>query len=712
MQLRGMLQILPHIPLPVSRSRKAAQPIAMPSRFECQQRPCFTDALVILDIASLHSRQRAGTHAGRECGNERNHAVMLQSIRKGARSWLGIVLAMILIPPFAIVGVEYIFRDGFSRAEAVITVGEQKILGRDYERVFRHAMDSLRQNTGRVVDYRVAKSYGLVGSVANSLVTQALYQQATRDEGILIGDAVVREAVRNLDSFKGIDGRFDATIYENYLQNAQMTEQEFLDLQRSTIATQYLIQSVTGVEAASLSMVDAANRYRNEKRQAVFFTIRADSVKDLQKPSKKQLAAFHDKNNAKYTRPANRTVTFLHVKPEDVFDRITVKESEIQAVYQRDIARYTTPEKRTLRQLLFAKEEDAKKAYAAMIGGKTFDTVATDVVKRKPLNLGAVSAAELPLEELATAAFAVGQGEVTKPIKTVLGWHIVVVDKIEPGSVTPLLSVKKTIERTIKRKRSGKILDQLREDADDGLGADLTMARIAEQLKQRARTIPAIDARGRDAANKTVDGIPADGSFLRQVFSQETGREDREVIELKEGAFFIVEVKKMTPSRVMPLEDIKNEVMADWERDARIKALKVKADALVKRIRSGATIKEVARESEAGLMTSSPLTRYGATGDSKVSGALRDALFKAAKTGSVVAETGVDGYSIAVLTGIRIGGDAKAQRQAVSASLRQSLGQELLSQYQAMLRKRYPVKIERTEIDRLFSREGQGQQGM
>ncbi|MCY4310639.1 MAG: hypothetical protein OXC54_04920, partial [Rhodospirillaceae bacterium] len=60
----------------------------------------------------------------------------------------------------------------------------------------------------------------------------------------------------------------------------------------------------------------------------------------------------------------------------------------------------------------------------------------------------------------------------------------------------------------------------------------------------------------------------------------------------------------------------------------------------------------------------------------------------------------------------KMGGDAKAQRQAVRASLRQSLGQELLSQYQAMLRKRYPVKIERTEIDRLFSREGQRQQGM
>jgi len=636
---------------------------------------------------------------------------MLQSIRKGARSWLGIVLALILIPPFAIVGVEYIFRDGFSRAEAVITVGEQEVLGREYERVFRQQMDQLRRRTGRVVDYRVAKSYGLVDLVANSLVAQALYRQATRDEGILIGDAVVRQAVRNLDGFKGVDGQFDPTIYQNQLQNAQMTEQQFLDLQRSAIAAQYLVQSITGVESAPASMVDAVDKYRNEKRGAEFFTLRASSITDLPKPTEKQLAAFHDKNKAKYTQPSNRTVTILYVKPEDVFDRIAVKDSEIQARYQKDAAKYTKAEKRALRQLVFTKQEDAQKAYDAMVGGKTFDTVAKDIVKRKPLSLGTVTAAELPLKEISTAAFAAKKGEVTKPIKTALGWHIVVVDKIEPKSVTPLSEVKADIERAIKKKRSGKILDQLREDADDGLGADLTLAKIAEQLKKKARAIPAIDSRGRDADGKAIKGLPTDESFLRQVFSQKTGRDDREVIELKEGAFFIVEVNKVTPSRVVPLKDIKDKVTADWEKDARIRALKVKAEDLVKKIKGGVKIKEVAEEADATLKASSPLARYGATGDSEVSSALRDALFKAAKPGDVVAQPGVGGYSVAVLTSVKIGGDAKAQRTAIANALRRAIGQELLSQYDTMLRKRYPVKIDRTGIDRLFSRQGQRQQG-
>ena len=127
---------------------------------------------------------------------------MLQDIRRGARSWLGIVLACILIPPFAIVGVEYVFRDGFSRAEAVITVGQQEVLGREFERAFRQRLDALNRRSGASVDYRTAKSMGVVDLVAESFVGDALYRQATRDAGILVGDPVVREAVRGMEAFK------------------------------------------------------------------------------------------------------------------------------------------------------------------------------------------------------------------------------------------------------------------------------------------------------------------------------------------------------------------------------------------------------------------------------------------------------------------------------------------------------------------------------
>ena len=43
---------------------------------------------------------------------------MLQAIRRGSRSWFGIILAVILIPPFAVVGVDYIFRGGLTRSAA------------------------------------------------------------------------------------------------------------------------------------------------------------------------------------------------------------------------------------------------------------------------------------------------------------------------------------------------------------------------------------------------------------------------------------------------------------------------------------------------------------------------------------------------------------------------------------------------------------------
>lgn len=636
---------------------------------------------------------------------------MLQDIRRGARSWLGIVLACILIPPFAIVGVEYVFRDGFNRAEAVITVGQQEVLGREYERAFRQRLDALNRRSGASVDYRTAKSMGVVDIVAESFVSEALFRQATRDEGILVGDPVVREAVRAMDAFKGVDGRFDPQLYRRGLESAQMSEPEFLDAQRTELAAQYLSESIGGLETAPAAIIDTIDRFRNEKRRATFFTLRDSSVTELPKPTTAQLAEFYDRHKARYTRPANRTVSALIVLPEDVFDRIPVADSEILAAYQRDKAKYSTPEKRTLRQLLFTTEADAGKVAMAMAGGKSFDTVAKEVVGQTPLSLGSVTAADLPLPEIAEAAFARRQGEITEPVKSALGWHVIIVDKVEPANVTPIDGIRADIEEAIKRQRAGDILDRLREDADDGLGADLPLDKIAGQVGVKLQRIPAIDSRGRNAAGEAIGGLPDDPRFLQRIFEQEVGRDDRDVVERKDGAFFIVQVDKIAASRIPSLSEVEKRVAQDWTANARTGALKTRADALAQQIRAGRSIEAVANEAGASVKNSSPLNRYGTTGDPDVSGQLRDALFRAEAGGAAVAEPGVSGYSVAVLAAVENGGDATQNRKAILDSVKASIGRELLEQYGALLRRTYPVNIDRTGIDRLFSRAAQRQQG-
>ena len=636
---------------------------------------------------------------------------MLQNIRKGARSWLGIVLACILIPPFAIVGVEYVFRDGFSRAEAVITVGQQEVLGREYERAFRERLEAVNRRSGGAVDYKMAKSLGIVDMVADSFVTEALFRQATRDQGIMIGDAVIREAVRTMPAFKGVDGKFDPQLYRRGLENSLMSEPEFLDSQRAELAAQYLVQSIAGLQSAPDAIVDTIDRFRNEKRRAAFLTLRASSVTDLPEPTARQLADFYSGRKEQYRQPANRTVSVLIVMPSDVFDRIPVTEGEIKAAYDRDKDNYTAPEKRALRQLLFTAEAEARKIGDAMAGGKTFDTAAKEAVRQEPLSLGTVTADDLPIPELAKAAFAANQGEITAPVKTVLGWHVIVVDKVEPEKLTALKEVRSDIEEAIKRDRAGDILDRLREDADDGLGADLPLDKIAGQIGIKVQRIPAIDPRGRNAAGKEIKGLPDDPRFLLRIFEQDIGRDDRDVVERKDGAFFIVEVDKITPSRIVPLKEIEKRVAGDWTAGARTRALKARADRLAQQIGAGAAVDKVAKQAGIGVKNSSPLNRYGATGDPGVSGQLRDALFKAARKGAVVAGPGVSGYSVAVLTAIENSGDAKKRRQSILDSVKASFGQELLDQYGAMLRRKYPVKIDRSGIDRLFSRAAQRQQG-
>ncbi|MEQ8696397.1 MAG: SurA N-terminal domain-containing protein, partial [Bauldia litoralis] len=69
---------------------------------------------------------------------------------------------MILIPPFAVVGVDYIFQGGLTRSAAVVTVGDLEIAGTQFERDYRNRINAVQRQFKTPLDYKTAKQLGLV----------------------------------------------------------------------------------------------------------------------------------------------------------------------------------------------------------------------------------------------------------------------------------------------------------------------------------------------------------------------------------------------------------------------------------------------------------------------------------------------------------------------------------------------------------------------
>jgi len=113
----------------------------------------------------------------------------------------------------------------------------------------------------------------------------------------------------------------------------------------------------------------------------------------------------------------------------------------------------------------------------------------------KTVNLGEMTRDQI-MPELAKDAFALAQGAVSKPIKTSLGWHLIRVAKIIPGSKQSTEEVRETLRRTIAKELAIDALFKLANKLEDALGGGATLEEAATGLALAVRTIPAIDAKG------------------------------------------------------------------------------------------------------------------------------------------------------------------------------------------------------------------------
>lgn len=632
-------------------------------------------------------------------------APMLQAIRRGSRSWFGIILAVILIPPFAVVGIDYVFRGGLTRSAAVISVGDAEIVGTQFEREYRSRVNDIQQRFKSPLDFKTVKQLGLLDRIVEGIVTRLLYQQAATTFKILVSDAVVRQDIFSSRAFRGVSGEFDRGVFQRVLRDAGLTEAGYIEGRRIEIASAFLLNGVRAVGALPKAYVDRIYAFRNQTRQASMVVVPAASITDAPAPTDAQLAAYHKAHAKKYTAPQYRTLTAIVVRPQDVAGRIKIDDAALKADYERRKHEFTTPEKRKLEQIVIADEATAKKAREALLGGRSFETVAKEIAKKPVLSLGTVTKDALPIPALRDAAFKVGEGQVTEPVKSPLGWHIVRVIKVEPEAVKPFDEVKDQIRTELMKKRATPIITDLRNQVDDSLGGGLKLPEIAKRLKLKLYQVPAIDRQGKDKAGKTVADLPARGTVVAKAFGQKPGAY-LEVVDLENnGGFYVVAVDKVTPAALRPLASIRDQVAKDWTAAERGKLAKAKAEAIAKQVRGGRKLAEVAEADKLQVAETKPLSRYGDTGDKSVSKAVRTALFRADKTGAVVVAASDNGWAVAQVTKIDTPKAAKddAARTKIVDAMKKAYGNELFAQFDAYLRQRFPIEIDADAIEALFT---------
>ena len=575
---------------------------------------------------------------------------------------------------------------------------------------FNRQLDQIQRQTGQRPEPEQAVRYGLHLRALDDVVQRAVIDNAIQDYGLAIGDAEIQAAIAKNPSFQGTGG-FDSARYHSLLQQARIPEAAYVADVRREIATVQLFGVVRPEGLAPNSLRDDVFKMENEKRVAETVYVPDAIVKDVPKPTPDQLKAYFEKNKTKFTIPEYRTFSYVLLTIDDVMPQITVSPDQLKQEYDAKQAQFGTPEKRDVDQAMTDSEDKAKKIIELAKGGKSLEDAAKEVLGNSDgvIKLGLIEKKDLPAGPLADGVFSLPQGLADAPIKSPLGWHVVRVNKIEPGQVKPFDEVKDKLEKDLKAQLAPDQLMKLVTDFDRIMNKTQSMNEAAADLKVKVKSYENVDARGQDASGKQVVTGPAAAQLVQTAFTTRESNES-DLLETQNGEYFVVRTDRVTPSRVPNLSEVESKVTDAWQAEQRREMADAKVKEVVEKANSGSDLAALAKDLGLELRTTKAVTRFDADTPNYLSQRATQELFKLAQ-GKAQAVRSTDGNVIVRPKEIQPVDLAKEKDtlERFGKQLDIAIGNDLVAELLAGLRQKYGVKLNEAVFQSAFQFQQQQQ---
>lgn len=646
---------------------------------------------------------------------------MLISLRERATSFFAKLLLVMLIASFALWGIGDIFRNNSPR-QVLAAVEDQEITAAEYRDVFRLREKNIQQMLGEDFSPELMKQLGLERVVLDEMINLILLQKETGTMGIQVGSAPLARKINDTPAFKNEAGQFDRALFQNGLRNLGISEEYYLEKLRGEIGGNLLAGAFSGKGLVPQTLTRQIYMARKEKRVAEMYIVPQRAVKKVEAPDKAALDAYYGSFKSNFTAPEYRGLQYAVLDLDHIREKASaIKDSEIQAYYKEHIANYTDPEKRQVEQLLYASREKAQEARRFLQQGASF----ADATKKFPavnaaaLSLGAIQRGQLP-EEAQDAVFSLEKGAVSEPVETPFGWHLYTVKAITPERVSKLEEVKSRIAQELSHLHAEDELYQLANALEDQLAGGSTLKEAAEMLGLTVSATPPLDKAGLTEDGKPFSSLPPYENFLSTAFAMEEGGEPR-LTPAGDSAYFAIALERIVPERVRPLEEVRPQLLAAWQKEEKQKRLQQLAEELAAGLKKdrNATLKRFAALGIAPF-SSGKMERDGAAlpEDSgkrnfPLPEALTARLFQIGKGDNTGAHRLYnDDYMIAVLKEVIApplpspeDTQAQAALAAAGQELEQQYGNELYDQYMRYLRKKYSVAIDESAFQSITSGE-------
>lgn len=649
---------------------------------------------------------------------------MLTKIREASSGW---VLALILGPfivTFAFFGINGYFTGRTETYAARVTIKPGWFgsgIGAKYKDIsqdeFRRAFEAeRRQQRDALKDKFDAGKFDTIANkreVMDHLVQRELLAAAATRDGVKVSGQQLYDKIAAESLFQ-VDGRFDKTRYREVLemQSPPKTPAQYEADARDELLLATLPSEIGASGIASNGDIDAAMRLGEQKRDLRYLALPPPA--DAPAPSDSELQSWYQSHAAQYRTEEQVALEYLELDASTLAVPTTVDDDTLRQRYDQQKNRYVEPEQRLASDILInvpasadtatdkaAQAKAAALAIQARAQGADFAALArTNSQDEGSKNLGGdlgwLSQSVIQQKAFASALYALKPGQISEPVRTVEGWHVIELRDIRPGRQVPFESVRSELERDelkdarekLFSDRSGKLVDLTLKDST-------TLAPAARELGLAIQKTPLFTRAG-------GTGIAADPKVLKAAFSSSVLEDGNtsDAIEIGKNHDQVVVIRdaQHLPVKTLPLAQVHDRVVADLQSDRRMKAAKTAADAMLARTVKGESLDTIATAVGASVATLTATARTNAvpSADLVAAGFRLPRPVSGKPPQIAIASLAPDRYALVETTSVTDGDPAKmdpAQRSMLRqrfAQMRAALEERTFID---ALRKEFPVQI-------------------
>lgn len=529
---------------------------------------------------------------------------MLQTIRDRTQGLIVTVIIGLICLTFALWGVESYINE--ARQVIVAEVNGSEIPVEEFQTTMQRFRRQAESMLGDQFNAEEWNQPDVKMKALDNLINDRILATLIEDARISVSDQQVARQLQQIPAFQQ-DGAFSRALYEQRVSMLGYSSVGFERQLRNDLAQSQLRAGIAASEFTTREEALRLQRLRDQKRDIGYAIVPGSAHEDKVAITESDIEKHYTEHQEEYRKPETVSLEYLELSSGSLAAEVKVTDEALRAYYDANHPAYTLTEERNVNHILIQVSQGAPDADVASArtraedllkrarGGEDFETLAREFSDDTGSKTEGGETGLFPrgamAPEFEESAFKLAVGEISEPVRTQFGFHLIKVKEIKAGGLRTFDEARADVEVAYRNAEAQKVfIDQAEQFSNlvyehpDSLQvaaealnlkpqstAAMTQAEIAAQYSDKLATAVF-------EADVLVDGL------------------NSEPVEMPDGRVLAVRVIEHQPSAIPALAEVKATVEAELRETQLRELTEAAGKALIEKLRGGATIAELIKD--------------------------------------------------------------------------------------------------------------------